>query len=298
MKILVTGSEGNIGKKLVLYLKEKGHEVFRVDIKQGWGDDYKVADITKVGELERVFRDFKPEACFHLAAMVSRITCESSPYLTIDTNISGTNNIAQLCKEYDCKLVSFSTSEVYGNQEETMAEHIECHPNNIYGLSKYLAEEIVKYEVGNGLKAIIVRPFMIYDEEEDRGVHRSAMIRFAESLLKKETITIHKGSSRGWLHIKDAVVLFEKCIYINSFHIINIGHPNNISIYDLATRMCNIIGISPNTLIRVESLPKKMTLVKNPSLIKQEQLLDFYPKIDVNEGLKKVVENTKRRLLT
>ena len=57
--------------------------------------------------------------------------------------------------------------------------------NNFYGLSKLLGEQIIDYEVKNfGLKAVILRPFMIYDEDEVIGEHRSAMIRFAFNLLK------------------------------------------------------------------------------------------------------------------
>ena len=55
-------------------------------------------------------------------------------------------------------------------------------PNNRYGLSKLLGEQLVEYEVRtNNLKAVSLRPFMMYDENEDLGDHRSAMIRFASS---------------------------------------------------------------------------------------------------------------------
>ena len=95
MRILVIGSEGNIGKKLVSYLKEKDHLVIRADIKQGFGDDYFQADICNIEDLFnlKLIDDFKPQVIYHLAAMVSRITCEKAPVLTINTNVGGTMNI-------------------------------------------------------------------------------------------------------------------------------------------------------------------------------------------------------------
>ena len=92
MKILVIGSEGNIGKKLVSYLMECEHYIYRADIIQGYGSRYSVVDINKPVDLYNVFSSFRPDVVYNLAAMVSRITCEASPGLTIDTNISGANN--------------------------------------------------------------------------------------------------------------------------------------------------------------------------------------------------------------
>jgi len=275
MKILITGSEGNIGKKLVSHLKEQGHNVFRIDIKQGFGNDFTVANINNTSDLVSVFMTFKPEVVYHLAAMVSRITCEKSPAITIDTNISGTNNIIQLCKQFDCKLINFSTSEVYGNIGGLLSEdRTDIAPNNLYGLSKYLAESLVEYEVkNNGLKAITVRPFMIYDEEETHGVHRSAMIIFAENLLRRKQIEVHKGSKRSWMHIKDTVVVLTKLLYHNEYVIMNIGNPEVIRTEDLAAFMCDDIGINYNDYVKETELPGKMTLDKQPDLSIQESII-------------------------
>lgn len=62
-KALVIGSEGNIGKPLVKYLKELGYEVREVDIKPRFREGYTIADITKPCDLVKVF-DWKPDLCF------------------------------------------------------------------------------------------------------------------------------------------------------------------------------------------------------------------------------------------
>jgi len=131
--------------------------------------------------------------------MVSRVTSEKNPHLTVDTNVAGTSNIIQFCKKINAKLINFSTSEVYGNQQEVLLEdNSELLPNNIYGLTKLLAENLIEYEVKNNkLKAITVRPFMIYDKDETIGAHRSAMIGFAKSLIKGKKIIVHKNAQRS-----------------------------------------------------------------------------------------------------
>jgi len=288
MKILVIGSEGNIGRKLIPYLKECGHYIHRADIIQGYGNDYSVVDINNPVDLYNVFSSLRPDVVYNLAAMVSRITCEASPGLTIDTNISGANNIIQLCKTFGSKLMSFSTSEVYGNIGGVLSEDRKCEPNNIYGLSKLLGEEIVKYEVKNGLKAVIVRPFMFYDEDETRGEHRSAMIRFAESLSKGEKITVHSNAERSWMHISDAVKILEKLMYVN-FHIVNIAHPEVIDIRYIALKMCKILDLCYDKYVEETELPDKMTLTKIPDITLQTKLTGVIPEVDIGKGIEKLL---------
>jgi nucleoside-diphosphate-sugar epimerase len=286
MKILVTGSEGNIGKKLVPYLRKCGHEVMRLDIVQKYEENYIRHDI----------RDFlgwygkAPDVVYHLAGCVSRITCEASRNLAVSTNILGTYNMVNFCLLYGAKLINFSTSEIYGNIEGLMSEdRDDISPNNIYGHTKLLAETLVEYEVPNGLKAVTVRPFMFYDEDETRGVHRSAMIRFAEALSKKQEIKVHMKSKRSWLHMDDAVEALERCVHLDKYDIINIGHPDVKPVSGIAAVMCNILKLDTADYVKGIELPEKMTLVKEPDLTKQKELLGFEPKISFEEGIERVI---------
>ena len=294
MKILVTGSEGNIGKKLVPYLKEKGHTIYRNDIVSGIGEDYYQGDVCGSDLLYKKFENI--EVVFHLAAMVSRVTCEATENLSIHTNICGTNNICQLCKMIGAYLINFSTSEVYGNVSYEMNPSNFCYPNNRYALSKYMAEKIVEYEVFNhDLKAVNIRPFMIYDEDESFGEHRSAMIRFAESLLKKQSIIVHSGAKRGWLHISNAIDILEKVAMVGIKGTMNIGNDEIVSIDSIAKKMCNYLDLEPEKYIVYRNLPIRMTLEKRPDLSIQKQLGDINY-VSIEEGIKRVIEKAKKRI--
>jgi len=287
MRILCIGSEGNIGTKLVPYLRSCGHEVFRCDQVQAVGNDYSVVNILSPLDLIKVFDWFNPEIVFHLAAMVSRVTCEASPSLAVDVNLSGLNNIINLCKTFDSKLIYFSTSEVYGNIGGYLSEDRQCKPNNLYGLTKYLGEKLVEYHLKN---AVIVRPFMFYDEDETRGDHRSAMIRFCYHLSRKEKITVHKGSKRSWMHISDGVKVLERLIYTNGFQLVNIGSGELINTESLAMTICNRLGLQYSDYVIEEPLPERMTLEKVPDIRRQIELTSIKSEIDLNAGINLILK--------
>lgn len=295
-KALVIGSEGNIGVPLVQHLHQQGYDVLETDIRSGWRENYLVADINHPIDLLPAF-DWKPDVVFLLSAMVSRVTCEQASGLAIATNMGGINNVLQLCKRVDAMTVFFSTSEVYGPECAPMDEAISNpNPNNRYGLSKLLGEQLVEYEVKQyGLRAVSLRPFMMYDENEALGDHRSAMIRFAGNLAAGMPIEVHQGSARGWLHVSDAVRAIEAAVHLEDYTVINIGHPDVRPIAELAEMIRKDLG-APEELVHYRELPERMTLVKRPSLDRQRDVLGIVPEISLDEGVKRVCKRIKERL--
>lgn len=295
-KALVIGSRGNIGKPLSAHLKSKGFEVLEVDFKPGWKDGYLMSDINSPLDLLDAF-DWGPDVVFMLSAMVSRVTCEQASGLTVDTNLSGLNNVIQLTKRANAKLVYFSTSEVYGPDIEFMDEALsDPEPNNRYGLTKLLGEKLVEYEVRTyGMEAVTLRPFMMYDEDEDLGDHRSAMIRFAYNLVNGLPIEVHKGSARGWFHVTDAVNVIERSMNLDHYSVINIGNADIRPIDELAEMIRKEAGASADLVNYIE-LPERMTLQKKPNLARQTELLGYTPKVDLEEGVKRVCDKMKERL--
>lgn len=295
-RLLVIGSEGNIGKPLVSHLRRNGHDVLAVDVVPGWRDGYLMADINHPADLIPAF-DFSPDAVFILSAMVSRVTCEKSPSLAAATNLAGLTNVLQMCKRVAAMTVFFSTSEVYGPDCDPMDESLsDPRPNNFYGLTKYLGEKLVEYEVRqHGLKAVSLRPFMMYDENEALGDHRSAMIRFAANLARGMPIEVHGGSARGWLHVSDAVRAIEAAAEVGTYAAINIGHPDIRPIADLAEMIRSRLG-APQELISVKRLPERMTLVKRPTLERMRTILGIVPEVDLEIGVDRVCGLIQARL--
>jgi nucleoside-diphosphate-sugar epimerase len=296
MKALVIGSEGNIGTQLVRHLRADGYEILETDIRPGTGDDYLMADINHPVDLLPAF-DWGPDVVFLLSAMVSRVTCEQASGLAVATNLAGVNNVLQLVKRAGARVVFFSTSEVYGPEVEVMDEALrDPRPNNRYGLSKLLGEQLVEYEVRTyGLRAVTLRPFMIYDEQEDFGEHRSAMIRFAGNLAQGRPIDVHRGTARGWLHISDAVRAVESAARLDAYTVVNIGHPDVRPIEELAETIRAELD-APTELVRLRDLPERMTAVKVPTLNRQRDVLGVVPEVSFEEGVKRVCDAVRARL--
>ncbi|GGL38046.1 NAD-dependent epimerase/dehydratase family protein [Caulobacter rhizosphaerae] len=295
-RALVIGSEGNIGKPLAAHLRAEGWEVLCADIKPGWRKDYLQVDINQPADLMPTLR-WKPDVIFALAAVVSRVTCEQASSLAVSTNLGGLNNVILLAQAADAKLVYFSTSEVYGPTDGPMDEIATVpRPNNRYGLTKLLGEQLVDYEVAqHGLRAVTLRPFMIYDENEDFGDHRSAMIRFAHDLARGLPIEVHRGGARGWLHISDAVLAIEAAAGVDEHAVINIGHPDITPIEALAEGLRTRLDAAPS-LITLRDLPARMTAAKQPALDRMRDLLGVSPKVSLDEGLDRVVARVRARL--
>lgn len=294
-KALVIGSEGNIGKPLVQFLKKMNYDVLESDIKPQWRDGYVMADIKNPADLLPAF-DWKPDVVFFLAALVSRVTCEQAASLAVDTNLTGLQNVIELTKKVNAHLVYMSTSEVYGPNLKIMSEDDEPSPNNRYGLTKLLGEKLVEHDVKyHGLKAVTLRPFMMYDANESLGDHRSAMIRFATNLALGKKIEVHANSARGWFYVDDAIKAIEAAAHVKEYSIINIGSPELVPIKDLAYMICKSLG-ADESLIVEKTIPDMMTLVKNPTLDKMEKILGVKASVTLKEGVALVCEKIKERV--
>ena len=295
-KVLVIGSEGNIGAPLVQHLRKDGYDVLESDIRPAWRSGYVMADINNPVDLLPAF-DWAPDVVFLLSAMVSRVTCEQAAGLAIATNLGGVNNVLQLARRANAMVVFFSTSEVYGPACDPMDERdSNPRPNNRYGLSKLLGEQLVEYEVRtHGLRAVSLRPFMVYDENEDLGDHRSAMIRFTSELALGRPIDVHSGSARSWLHITDAVRAVEAAARVKEYAVINIGHPDVVPIATLAEMIRLELGASAD-LIRDVAVPPRMTSIKRPTLARMRELLGVEPHTSLEEGVGRVCRRVRERL--
>jgi len=287
-KALVIGSEGNIGAPLTQHLRSVGYEVLGFDLRPGWREGYMTGDMTHPVDLIPAF-DWGPDVVFLLAATVGRMVCEQAGSLAVSTNVAGVNNVLQLCKRADAHCVFFSSSEVYGPNCDPMDEvHSNPQPNNRYALTKWLGEQLVEYEARtSGLRAVTLRPCMIYDEHETVGEHRSAMIRFVSNLAHGRPIEVHRGSARSWMHVSDAVWAIEAAARVEEYAVINIGHPEVVPMARLAEMIRAELNASPELVITTE-LPPQMTLIKRPTLERQRRLLGVEPQVGIVEGVRRV----------
>ena len=295
MKILVTGSKGFIGTKLVPYLLSHKHEVIGIDQYILSEENYIRADISILSELINIFKNNTFDLVIHLASECGIENCEEHIQKSMQTNLIGSYNIISLCKDYNIKLIYFSTSEIYGDSfghNNRMIEDINANllqPKNHYAMQKLFGEKMVIKELNN---YIIVRPFMIYGAGENQNNYRSVIAKFIKLSLNNAKLPVHKNSYRSWLHITDFLIALNLLIENNINGTYNIGNGNEIlPIDDIAKIIINKIG---KGIIEYVDIPLTRTAYKIGDFSKLKKL-GFNPSIKIENGIDELIKDTQNK---
>lgn len=144
MKIFVTGVGGQLGYDVMNELKRRGHEAIGSDIIET--ADIPL-DITDQAAVEKALRETKPDAVIHCAAWtaVDAAEDEENKPKVYAVNVTGTKNIAEACRQLDCKMLYISTDYVFNGQgtEPWQADCRDYAPLNYYGQTKLEGEKAV-----------------------------------------------------------------------------------------------------------------------------------------------------------
>jgi len=183
-KIVITGTKGFIGKNLLNELKDK-FEI--LEINEDFLDQPKWYD-----EITSLLNEFNPTTIFHVGACSD--TLETNVNYMMTRNYEFTRRITDWSKNNNCKLIYSSSAANYGVNDE--------YPANLYGWSKYVAEQ---YVITNG--GIALRYFNVYGPNED---HKGRMASVAYQMLQKqkegqEIKLFPLKPLRDFVYVKDVV---------------------------------------------------------------------------------------------
>lgn len=132
MKVLVTGVKGQLGYDVVNELTKRNHEAIGVDIEE--------MDITDKQSVQMKIEKTKPDAVIHCAAWTAVDLAEDDDKIDLvrAVNTDGTRNIAEVCKELNCKMMYISTDYVFNGQgtEPWKPDYKDYEPLNVYGQTK------------------------------------------------------------------------------------------------------------------------------------------------------------------
>lgn len=157
MKVLVTGVAGQLGHDVMNELHKRGYEGVGSDIAPQYSGaddgtavtkmDYVQMDITNSEEVTETIKKVNPDVVVHCAAWTAVDLAEESENKdkVMAINVGGTENIARVCKELDCKMVYISTDYVFdGYGTRPWKEDCKDYaPLNVYGESKLMGEKVV-----------------------------------------------------------------------------------------------------------------------------------------------------------
>ncbi len=310
-KIFVTGADGFIGSHLCEKLVKDGHKVtalvqYNSFNTWGWLDNIpkkiqKEIDICS-GDIRDSYgmRKFvkSNEIVFHLAALIAIPFSYHHPNMYIDTNVKGTLNLLQACKEFDIdQFIHTSTSEVYGTAQFIPIN--ESHPlvgQSPYSASKIAADQLAySFYSAFNLPVSIIRPFNTYGPRQSARAIIPTII--SQILNNKKNIKLGSTNpTRDFTYIDDTVNGFTSFINCKNTigNTINIGSNFETSILDVVQIVSDIVGtkisvITDNKRIRPKKSEVNQLLADN-SVAKQ--ILNWHPKFYGAKGLKKGLKYT------
>ena len=280
-KILVTGSDGFIGKHLVSALKGRGFSVYKFDKSQGY-------DICRKDSFSS-FLDKKIGTVFHLAGKTYVPDSWDQADVFYKVNTLGTQQVLEFCKETKAKLVYLS-AYVYGAaQYLPIDENHAVDPSNPYSHSKLLAEQICRlYAEVMGVRVTVLRPFNIFGPGQ-RDCFLIPMI--LKQIREQGRITVKDSAPRrDYLYIDD---LIDACLLamknLKGYRLFNVGSGAAFSVEEIIEIICRHykrdIPWKSLKQARKNEIPET---VANYRLINCE--LKWKPKINFKDGIKMTIE--------
>lgn len=309
MRILVTGGAGFVGSHLSRRLIELGHEVLVVD-NFYTGSRKNVSDLLQNPSFEMIRHDItqpffaEVDAVMNLACPASPVHYQKHPVQTTKTSVLGTTNMLGLAKRLNVPILQASTSEVYGDpnvspQEETYWGNV--NPIGIracYDEGKRVAETLCfDYHRQYGVSIKVVRIFNTYGPAMQFQDGR-VVSNFIMQALGGEDLTIYGDGSqtRSFCYISDLTEGLIAAITSDSSVTgpINLGNPTELTILQLAQAIIQLTG--SNSKISALPLPSDDPKQRKPDISKAISTLNWSPKIDLETGLIKTIEDFRNRL--
>ncbi|MFZ4632245.1 MAG: UDP-glucuronic acid decarboxylase family protein [Patescibacteria group bacterium] len=306
-KILVAGGAGFIGFHLCRKLLDQGNQVICLD-------NLQTGSFNNISELlsDKNFRFLKRDVVeplfidvdqiYNLACPASPIHYQSDPVKTTVTSVMGAINLLNLAKETGATILQASTSEVYGDPEvhpqtEDYWGHVNCTGiRSCYDEGKRAAETLFfDYYRQYQTNIRVIRIFNTYGPymAPDDG---RVVSNFIIQAINNQNITIYGDGSqtRSFQFVDDLVGGMIKMMNNNDSFVgpVNIGNPGEFTIKELAENILRLIPESASKIICEAAViddPKQ----RKPDISLAKRTLNWEPKINLEEGLKKTIEYFK-----
>ncbi len=255
-KILITGSNGLLGQKLVALLLNNP-EVELLATSRGENKlaqiyptlPFTSLDVTNPAEVEQVLATHQPTHIIHTAAMTNVDECETNREACWQLNVDAVKYLTKTAEKLSIHLIHLSTDFIFDGAAGPYDEEAAANPISYYGESKLAAEEIVRASMG---KWAIVRTVLVYGIVHDYG--RSNIVLWVKnSLEKKQTIKVVNDQFRTPTLAED---LAQGCWLIarqNAEGIFNISGKELLTPYDMALQVANYFNLEINCITQADA---------------------------------------------
>ncbi|MCL6266677.1 UDP-glucuronic acid decarboxylase family protein [Flagellimonas myxillae] len=305
-KTLITGAAGFLGSHLCDRFVAEGHHVIAMD-NLITGDLKNIEHLFPLERFEFHHHDVSTfvhyggdlDIILHFASPASPIDYLKIPIETLKVGSLGTLNLLGLAKDKNARILVASTSEVYGDplvhpqSEDYYGNVSPIGPRGVYDEAKRFMESItMAYHRHHGLDTRIVRIFNTYGSRMRLNDGR-VVPAFMGQALRGEDLTVFGDGSqtRSFTYIDDQIEGIYRLLMSDYVEPINIGNPDETTILEFAEEIIKLTGTDQKIVFR--PLPQDDPLQRQPDISRAKEILDWEPKVNRREGLKKVYDYFK-----
>lgn len=290
-KILITGSNGLLGQKLVAQISNsKEYDLIATSrgknrISKVTGFTYEPMDITSEQDVTRVFDTYQPDALINTAAMTNVDACESDKGGCWELNVIAVEHLVKAAEKHNTHFIHLSTDFIFDGEAGPYKETDEPNPLSYYGESKLASEKALQ---DSNCKWAIARTIIVYGIVED--MSRSNIVLWAKGALeKKQKLTIVNDQFRSPTLAED---LAKGCVLIaekRAQGIYNLSGKDTMSIVDLVRRVARYYKLDESYIEEVSSASLNQAAKRPPKtgFILDKAIKDLgYSPVSFEEGIK------------
>ena len=307
MRIVITGGAGFIGSHLVDKFLSLDYQVVAIDnLITGKSENLTVhknltfieQNICKYLEVEG-----RVDWVLHFASPESPLDFTKYPIQILKVGSSGTINALGLAKAKGAKFFLASTSEVYGDplehpQKETYVGNVDpISERSVYDEAKRFAEATtMAYHRFHKIDTRIIRIFNTYGPRM-RPEDGRVISNFISQALTNKPITVYGDGkqTRSFQYVTDLLEGVMKMMEVNFHDPINLGNPYEFTILELANIIKKLTGSKSEIVFK--PLPQKDPKMRRPDISRAKEILKWEPKIQLEDGLKKMIDYYKTILV-
>ena len=283
MKVLITGSNGLLGQKLLHKLRVD-EEINLVAISRGKnrvseknGYTYFDLDITDNDEVQRVIVEQMPDVVINTAAMTNVDMCEDKKDACDALNVNAVQYLADACQEINAHLIHISTDFIFDGEDGPYTEEDTPNPLSYYGLSKLKSEQLLQAHM---VKWTILRTIVVFGTGER--LSKENIVLWAKGALEKgDSLNIIDDQFRAPTLAED---LADACILAlkkKAYGIFNVSGKDIMSIYEMVERIRKYYGLDTTNLSRISTSTLNQKAKRPPKtgfiLNKAKSVLGYNP---------------------
>ena len=295
MRLLITGSNGLLGQKIVDLLNSSDIPFLATSLGQNRNskcpaESYRPMDITDLEDIKKVYDDFQPTAVINTAAMTNVDACEDDEVNCRLINVKAVEYLAQQAKRVNAHFVHLSTDFVFDGENGPYIETDAKNPLSIYAKSKSDSENLLIN--GDDPNWAILRTIIVFGQGEN--MSRSNIVLWAKEALSKGTpLSIVDDQFRAPTWADDLAYACVEAAKRSAKGIYHICGPETFSVLELVQRIARFYGYDDSNIKPVSTQTLNQKAKKPPKtgfiIDKARKELDYQP-LSFEESLGKLSE--------